>query len=95
MCNYALAGIEKTRVKKVMKKPQLNVRTCPKIKEAVGQVADRLDWTRDDVAEVAFMTLFGSQDGLIREKRRKIVEAAKELALSFSDGDCQPDALAA
>lgn len=78
-----------------MKKPQFNVRIRGNLKDAIKQVCVRLDWSEQEIGEVALMSLFGSRDGLIREKRKKIQEAAREMSLSFRPADPQPDSLAA
>ena len=65
-------------------KAQLNVRVRPNMKEAVGKVCDRLEWTRDELAEVAIATLFGSHDNLIRAKKQKCTEAVRQLKIQLS-----------
>lgn len=74
----------KSQCKKRMKlKEQFNVRVEKGLKEAVFQVCGELDYTRDELAEVALASLFGSRDGVIRAKKKKIEDKAKELQLSF------------
>lgn len=70
---------------------QFNTRVRSTLFQAVTQVCDRLEWTKDEVAEVALATVLGSQDSLMREKRKRIVEAAKqlEIALTFNPPEFQ------
>lgn len=65
-------------------KHQLNIRVKPAVRDAVTQVCERLDWTRDDLAEVAIASLLGSRDNLIKAKRDKCVQIAKELKIVLS-----------
>lgn len=75
----------KRRSKSMSEIKQFNTRIPGSLRDAAAAVCDHLGWTRDEFGEVAVATLLGSSDGLIREKRKKIVEAARELSLSFND----------
>jgi len=62
----------------------MNVRVRPPVKQGVDAVCNRLDYTRDDVVEVAMAALFGSTDGVMREKRKKIQEVARQMKIALS-----------
>lgn len=74
-------------------KHQLNNRVPIPIWDATQKVREKLEWTGDDIAEVAFAYLFGSKDELIVAKRNKIQKACKELGLSFNNALGQPQEL--
>lgn len=60
------------------------------LKVAARRISDRLGYTRDEIGEVALASLFGSPDGEIREKRKKIEQAAQQLSLTFNHPGHQP-----
>jgi hypothetical protein len=65
-------------------KKQHNTRIPMPVYDAEQKVRARLDWTADEIAEVAYASLFGSRDSLIVAKRQKIKKAFKELGLELS-----------
>jgi hypothetical protein len=70
----------------------------PSIKEAAVRTVDGSDFTQGEVVEAAFAALFGTKDPLLKAKRQKIQQLAKELKIcvTFKYPDRQPDrALAA
>ena len=67
-----------------MTKKQLNTRVRPEIADAVGRVRDVVQFSKDDLAEVAWATLFGSRDPLIAAKRTKVANAVKQLHIKLS-----------
>lgn len=67
-----------------MEKTQFNVRVPPKIKDVAVQVADALDWMRDEIAEAAYVALFGTKDEVLNAKVRKAQKTAKRLKLTLS-----------
>ena len=68
---------------KIMEKKQFNARIPAKLRRATSLVVASLEWSNEDIAEVALATLLGSRDELLLAKKRKIEQAAKELHLSF------------
>lgn len=69
---------------KLRQKKQLNTRIPLKIYDAEKKVRDGLGWTADEIAEVAYASLFGSRDALIAAKRERIIKKFKELSLELS-----------
>lgn len=78
-----------------MEKRQFNARLPLPLRRAAINIADRLDWTREEIAEVAYATLFGSNDRLILAKKEKVEEVVKQLSLSFNDAEPQSVGMAA
>lgn len=67
-----------------MKKTQLNNRVRPEIASAIEAVRTQIEFTKDEMAEVAWATLFGSHDPLIEAKKNKINQAVKQLKIRLS-----------
>ena len=65
-------------------KKQLNNRVRPEIAQAVESVRNQVQFTKDELAEVAWATLFGSRDPLIAAKRSKVAHAVKQLHIKLS-----------
>lgn len=67
-----------------MKKEQFNARIRPDLKRAASTVAAALDWTKEEIAEVALANLLGTRDELMIVKKRKAEKVSRELNLSFN-----------
>jgi hypothetical protein len=76
-------------------KKQMNQRLPSDIYEAAKLIRDETEFKADEIAEVAYATLFGSRDSLIVAKRKRIQEKLKELhlKLSFDNAPGQPPEL--
>lgn len=76
-------------------KQQFNTRIPADLKRGTRIVAAALDWTVEDITEVALASLFGTKDRLILAKKERVEQAAKSLSLSFRIGESQHLAIAA
>lgn len=70
-------------------KKQFNVRLTPGLRRAASSVCDKLGYTRDELGEVAIATLLGTKDPVLRAKRKKISDIAKEYAGTFNGPECR------
>ena len=73
----------KTQLEK-MKKEQFNTRIPSDLKRGLRIVSAVLDWTVEDVTEIALASLFGSKDKTVIAKRHQVESVAKQLSLSFN-----------
>lgn len=73
-------------------KVQFNVRVDEPLVHATQQVAARLRFSHQEITETALMCLFGSRDGLVREKKKKIQQAIKDLQLELPFSAPEPQA---
>ena len=65
-------------------KKQLNNRVRPEIAQAVESVRNQVQFSKDELAEVAWATLFGSRDPLIEAKAAKVHQAVRHLKIKLS-----------
>ena len=74
---------------KKVEKEQFNTRLPADLKRAVVTAAAALGWSYEEMSEIAMATLLGSPDAIINAKRRKVMETAKSLRLSFERAGLQ------
>jgi predicted transcriptional regulator len=74
-----------------MEKAQFNVRLPGDLRAATLKIADALDYTRDEIAEVALATLLGGRDEVVKAKWKKAQRTARllKLAATFNPPDRQ------
>lgn len=70
-------------------KEQFNVRIPSNLKETAVAIAEALRFSREEMAEIAWASLFGTQDAEILAKRQKVEKLVKELGLSFDFSERQ------
>lgn len=71
-------------------KPQFNTRVRKEVKSVADKLCIALDYTQEEIIEIAFAALVGTKDTVIEAKRLKAQMFAKELNLSFERANLQP-----
>ena len=79
----------KTQIEKKQKE-QFNTRIPVDLKRGMRIIAVAMDWTVEDMMEVAVRTLVGAADHETEAKLKQVRDAAKALNLSFSLPGLQP-----
>ena len=66
------------------RRKQLNVRVAGNVHVAVDRICNRLRYTKDQVGEVAYLSLLNSTDPEIIARRQKIEAVVKEMEFPFN-----------
>ena len=82
----------KTQLEKIQKE-QFNTRIPVDLKRGMRIIAVAMDWTVEDMTEVAMRTVLGAADHEPEAKLKAVRGKAKALNLSFSLPDLQPAGL--
>ena len=86
---YCLIGLGKVLAIKMKTKSQFNTRVDSDLKRATKTLAGALNWTIEEITEVALASAFGARDELVQAKRKKLEQESRRLNLSFDDADGQ------